>query len=334
MGITDFIPIVGPLISGVSNLVSSSQNASSVRETNAANFKLAEYQNAKAVENWRMQNEYNSPTQQMQRLQDAGLNPNLIYGSGTNGATGNSSSAAQVASPARMEAYQRPMNMLSDLGGIVQGILALSQADKAKAETKNVEENTRLTQFNQVNAQLENALKGLQFAKTKEEARYWRREIATLYRIHDLTADDIESRMSFRDDYETHLADSQIGVNLQRKVNDIYELSLYDYRVDMLKSQIKAQLASANAANASAAKSRNDIYNNTRMTDAQLDKVAAEVVNIWINTDGKMINNEIDRYLLNNHNNLREGGLYGIIQKMSADFEKNREFWTSPPFKY
>jgi len=31
---------------------------------------------------WKMQNAYNTPKEQMKRLQDAGLNPNLIYGSG------------------------------------------------------------------------------------------------------------------------------------------------------------------------------------------------------------------------------------------------------------
>lgn len=33
---------------------------------------------------WNMQNEYNSPVQQMQRLSEAGLNPNLIYSSNAN----------------------------------------------------------------------------------------------------------------------------------------------------------------------------------------------------------------------------------------------------------
>ena len=36
-----------------------------------------------ALQDWQMQNEYNSPTAQMKRLQEAGLNPNLIYGRGT-----------------------------------------------------------------------------------------------------------------------------------------------------------------------------------------------------------------------------------------------------------
>lgn len=34
---------------------------------------------------WRMQNEYNHPREQMQRLEEAGLNPNLVYGSKSGG---------------------------------------------------------------------------------------------------------------------------------------------------------------------------------------------------------------------------------------------------------
>lgn len=34
---------------------------------------------------WNMQNQYNTPQAQMQRFQDAGLNPNLVYGQGSSG---------------------------------------------------------------------------------------------------------------------------------------------------------------------------------------------------------------------------------------------------------
>lgn len=46
---------------------------------------LARFQNDMNIENWKMQNEYNLPVNQMLRFNDAGLNPNLIYGQGTNG---------------------------------------------------------------------------------------------------------------------------------------------------------------------------------------------------------------------------------------------------------
>ena len=50
-----------------------------------SNKKLAQYSFNKNVEMWKMQNAYNSPKQQMSRLKEAGLNPNLMYGKGTVG---------------------------------------------------------------------------------------------------------------------------------------------------------------------------------------------------------------------------------------------------------
>lgn len=57
-------------------------NRSAMREQNEWN--LAQ---------WQRENEYNSPKAQMQRFADAGLNPNLIYGQGTNGNAGHITSA-------------------------------------------------------------------------------------------------------------------------------------------------------------------------------------------------------------------------------------------------
>lgn len=39
--------------------------------------------NAKAMESWHLMNDYNHPIQQMERLKAAGLNPLLVYGSGS-----------------------------------------------------------------------------------------------------------------------------------------------------------------------------------------------------------------------------------------------------------
>lgn len=43
---------------------------------------LMAYQNNLAIENWKLQNEYNLPSAQMERLTSAGLNPHLVYGQG------------------------------------------------------------------------------------------------------------------------------------------------------------------------------------------------------------------------------------------------------------
>lgn len=52
-----------------------------------ANLELAKYSFQQNQEMWREMNAYNHPARQMERLASAGLNPNLIYGSG--GSTGN-----------------------------------------------------------------------------------------------------------------------------------------------------------------------------------------------------------------------------------------------------
>lgn len=60
------------------------------------NKKLAAQQNQYNLDMWRMQADYNSPQSQMRRYEQAGLNPNLIYGQGSNG---NMTSAPQMVTP-------------------------------------------------------------------------------------------------------------------------------------------------------------------------------------------------------------------------------------------
>lgn len=44
--------------------------------------KQADYQNAQQLAFWALNNDYNSPASVMQRLEEAGLNPNLVYQNG------------------------------------------------------------------------------------------------------------------------------------------------------------------------------------------------------------------------------------------------------------
>lgn len=73
------IPVVGGIAQSVINAV---QSRSNQNRQNAANRSMAEYQYSKDLEMWNRGNEYNAPMAQMDRLKKAGLNPNLVYGSG------------------------------------------------------------------------------------------------------------------------------------------------------------------------------------------------------------------------------------------------------------
>lgn len=90
MPVPGIISTLAPAIGGVLNSLSARS-----ADNRSMNFSREMYDRTKNdnIAFWQMQNDYNSPQSQMQRFQDAGLNPNLIYGQG------NSGNAGQVQTP-------------------------------------------------------------------------------------------------------------------------------------------------------------------------------------------------------------------------------------------
>lgn len=95
---------IGGLISGGSNIVDTGVNAILQGAQNKKNRKFAEKmynrQRADALSDWNLQNSYNAPSAQMERLKAAKLNPNLIYGTGTQ--------AAGLSTPVRSSSASTP----------------------------------------------------------------------------------------------------------------------------------------------------------------------------------------------------------------------------------
>ena len=87
-----------------------------------SNKKLAQHSFNKNVEMWKMQNAYNAPKAQMKRLQEAGLNPNLMYGKGT------------VGNAQTMPQYQALPSSGEVFGQSVAGLQGLVEVGKKKAE--------------------------------------------------------------------------------------------------------------------------------------------------------------------------------------------------------
>lgn len=88
-------PLAAAAIAGGAAVLGSGINAASTSINNRKQRQWAERmydrQYTDNVDFWNMQNEYNSPQQQMQRLQEAGLNPNMVYGQSSGGAAGQAS---------------------------------------------------------------------------------------------------------------------------------------------------------------------------------------------------------------------------------------------------
>lgn len=70
------------VINNVNNATNVISQSNINKRTRAWNEMMYSKQRADAISDWNMQNEYNAPNAQMERLKKAGLNPNLVYGKG------------------------------------------------------------------------------------------------------------------------------------------------------------------------------------------------------------------------------------------------------------
>lgn len=81
----------------------------------------------RGMKSWHMQNEYNSPQARMQRLREAGLNPNLVYGKGNVGDTA-------TGAPSGQKASQPPFQW--DLSGLMAGMEVLNRYQDLRIKTE------------------------------------------------------------------------------------------------------------------------------------------------------------------------------------------------------
>lgn len=108
-------PFQGAAVLGAGQaLAGFASNAFFGKRQHEYNMELARYQTEANERYQREQNEYNSPKNQMSRFQEAGLNPNLIYGQGN---PGNQSAPTKTADYGKVD-FQRmainPVEMFSN----------------------------------------------------------------------------------------------------------------------------------------------------------------------------------------------------------------------------
>lgn len=145
------IPLAPALIAG-GQLLSQGINAIAQGKMNRKTMKFSREmyarQRADALADWNMMNSYNHPSEQMKRLRESGLNPNLVYG---NGATTEAGAIRGADAPA-----WRPETPQFDIGGAMAGSVAASQT---MAVVDNLREQNKVLQQ-------EAALKAAQTAGT------------------------------------------------------------------------------------------------------------------------------------------------------------------------
>lgn len=102
-----------------------------------ANVQASDVQWQREQQAWKLNNQYNSPAEQMKRLQAAGLNPNLVYGAtAPSGASGSQPRAPRTEVP-DFQAVQ-PFKLPGGIGQYLDIMMKKAQIELVKTQTQNI----------------------------------------------------------------------------------------------------------------------------------------------------------------------------------------------------
>lgn len=130
---------VGLAFNSIGSLFQNRSNKHRQQEAFAQQEKMQALQNAYNTRMWHMSNDYNSPANQMRLFKEAGLNPNLIYGQ-----MSDISSSPMHSGSGAAPGFARMENVMGSVDPrTVSETNALNaQAEKTRAEAKNIEQDT------------------------------------------------------------------------------------------------------------------------------------------------------------------------------------------------
>lgn len=111
------------------------------QKTIDANKEQARYAYSQEMEMMNRMNDYNNPAAQMQRYKDAGLNPNMIYGSG-GGSSGNQTSIPKYNAPT-LQYNMAPVANIPEMINMYQNFqMKQAQINNLKAQNDAIKQNT------------------------------------------------------------------------------------------------------------------------------------------------------------------------------------------------
>jgi len=126
------------------------------QEERAWSNEMFEKQNKRDTDFWNMQNAYNDPSAQMQRLKDAGLNPNLVYGTGADATAG---PIATHSAPSPRTEAPRETGSAAMGGAISKSIFDFLNVEQAKANIARTNADTKQINASTASTEFDNAVK-------------------------------------------------------------------------------------------------------------------------------------------------------------------------------
>lgn len=254
--------IASGVISGgsslLNNLISMPFNAMQNRKA----FQQQKYlqQNAQEFQErmWNAGNEYNTPSAQMQRLRDAGVNPNSAF----SGVQGTAQGSQPLGAPGVGSA---PSPSYMPFEGINPNMSALSDAFKAQQEGEQAKANAEGVKIdNETRSERNN----ISISQAKAAIAKYKQEI-----------DELKSRANLTD-AQTRQVDSMLPILMSKGKEEIEQIKAatshflkqneeIDSNISLLKEKLNTERAQQNAYNASAEESRSAAGLNAAKTETE-----------------------------------------------------------------
>lgn len=112
---------------------------------------------------WDMQNEYNAPSSQMKRYQEAGLNPNLIYGSGSQAGT-----ASPISTPDVQPYQHRNPDVGSGVSGALSKLAGYQDFQIKQAQIDLLKQQGNNLALDNLSKEFQNQILGLEFSDKQQ----------------------------------------------------------------------------------------------------------------------------------------------------------------------
>lgn len=287
-GVGAFGSLIGDIFNSSASSKAAKAQLQATRETNEMNYKIWQEQRQAEVDMWNMQNSYNDPSAQMERLRNAGLNPYMAMANASN-SSGISSSAPSTGQAPTMQTADSSAFQLQAQGnpwyGLFQGLAhgAMNFGDTWSTIT-NAQTNKDVG-ISQIG--LNNANRDFTLLNKSWAPKIWGSDVALKNSQTDLNITEnkfqTETFQIRKDILNTSLAGMQLNNETQRIMNEYLPqekqlgimlqsqtLTNMIAQLDLTKAQTKETLAKVkvhitqsilNQANAGLANSQTQYYN-------------------------------------------------------------------------
>ena len=301
--------IAGGAMGSASNRKTNQTNLQIARETNQMNYQLFQESNAFNEKMYHEANAYNTPSAQMQRYAEAGINPYIAAG---NVQTGNTTSALQSAPAPQMHAAQMQpdVNMANGMmsaGSIIsqyaQNELAIAQARKTNSEANWID---RLNSAYVGNMNAHTGVLNSQTGLLNLDAKLKHDTLGNYIKLSDLSVANAQETnkslilQNVHQDIENKLSKINLGIQdkyaeqmFKAQFNSILVHSLSEW----MHIGIDQQNADTNRMNANT--NRMNANTNRMVGNAEIKSLVAGAIESAARTAGIRIDNDTSRKIQN-----------------------------------